>query len=193
MTSFLSMNQISVGKYSSHIFIHLLDVDSFSFTERGWQCWYISLLVCVFLWWFPFTWYSLNLCIRFNTKAQLRCSLKSNSQSGSSVFWPGLWVGCRRIFRNESFLSPFAFLIDTVSVCGPFPLAASSWLRGLIPPMVPTPYLFVLLTPHWWLPADCACCVCVLWGNVHVWLLCLILNLRWTSGGFLLFIKNDFG
>lgn len=96
---------------------------------------------------------------------------------------------------------PAAVAYLEMSLACPFPSSVTSfqsvvrsvgcllWLVRPVAPDAPS----AGPTPHRGHPQMTPCCVPVLWGNAHVWLLGLILNLRWTSGGFLLFIKNDFG
>lgn len=133
---------------------------------------------------------------KFMHKIQHKCTivlLSQICQSGSSVFWPGVWAGCCCIFRNESTLSLLPSSLTWVQSVVPF-----HWLFHLDCEAWSLPWFQHPVCLFCWRPTDgcqpiMPCCVCVLWGNVHVWLLCLILNLRRTSGGFLLFIKNDFG
>ena len=164
--------------------MHLSDTCYFSYKMRM-QYWIMSFLAFIFSWWFQLIWYSSKYMHRNQLKTQSCCSVNPIVTQEAQCF-DQEWVSYH-VFRRE----PFPSLSDIFSACGPFPLAAASRLWGLIPSTVWTLCLFALLFPCRWLPVPC--CVRVLWGDVHVWLLCLILNLRWTSGNLLLFIKNDFG
>ena len=171
--------------------MYLLDTYYFSYKMRM-QNWIMSFLALIFSWWFQLIWYSSKCMHRNQLKTQLCCSLNPIVNQEAQCF-DREWVSCYHVFGSEPSLCLFPSSVISFQSVIPF-----HWLLPLDCEPWSLPQFGHSVSLYCCFSADgcqltVPCCVRVLWGNIHVWLLCLILNLRWTSGNLLLFIKNDFG
>jgi hypothetical protein len=184
LISFFSLNQMSIGKSINQTFYDSLScVLLFLQNENdsvGWfHCW------CLFSQDGSISFGVLQVMHKNSTwrTIVLFFQIQQSLREGSILMeW---WSGCQRIS-----CAPSPFYGDVVYSVVHFHRLLPLSLLGLVPPRALIPCLFVPLTPHWWLPAVHAMLFCVLWRNVHVWLLCLILNLRRTSRGFCFLLKT---
>lgn len=170
--------------------MYLLDTYYFSYKMRM-QYWIMSFLALIFSWWFN-SFGTVSKCMHRNQlKTQLCCSLNSIVNQEAQCFDREYWVSCYHVFGSEPSLCLFPSSVISFQSVIPFHWLLSSRLRAWSLPRFGHSVCTAISLPmvaSW----QCHAVFVFYEGNIHVWLLCLILNLD-ELRNLLLFIKNDFG